>query len=62
LQLREHVCSAKLIGAGAFTVGDVRNPVLQGLAGSRPCALRGPLPDFWSGIGRQAWSFAGRLF
>jgi WD40 repeat protein len=63
LQLREHVCSAKLIGAGAFTVEDVRNPILQGLAGSRPCALRGPLsPDFWSGIGRQAWSFAGRLF
>jgi len=47
-RLREKVCRDKLVGAEAFTAADADDPILSGLARTRPCERYGPLvPAYW---------------
>jgi hypothetical protein len=53
-ELRDRVCREKLIGAEAFSIEEADDPVLDDLAGSRPCDRRGPLSfAYWARLPRQ---------
>ena len=52
------MCAEKLIGGKTFTTEDASDPILSALAGTNPCARRGPLSARYY---RQAASYVDRI-
>ena len=61
-ELRERVCSEKLVGAAqAFIDAELKDPILRGIdkndpVARNPCLRRGPLSlDYWTGLAGNSW-------
>jgi hypothetical protein len=67
-ELRERVCSEKLIGpAQEFDDAELRDPILRGInpndsIARNPCLRRGPLTlDYWMRLAGNSWRSLRRL-
>src|SRR5262249_57513174 len=52
------MCAEKLIGGKTYTTEDASDPILSALAGTNPCARRGPLSARYY---RQAAAYVDRI-
>jgi len=67
-ELRERVCSEKLVGAAQeFIDAELQDPILRGIDGNDPvarnsCLRRGPLSlDYWTRLAGNLWRSARHL-
>jgi hypothetical protein len=67
-ELRERVCSEKLVGAAQeFIDAELEDPILRGIEwedtiARNPCLRRGPLSlDYWSRLPGNAWRSLRKL-
>jgi hypothetical protein len=61
--LRERVCTEKLVGAAQeFGPTELENPILRGVTQKNPCLRRGPLSlDYWTRLPGEWWAWARAL-